>query len=177
MLSYPGQYLGNKTSHFIVALFAYLSSSKINFWILYMIKWKQVDFWLYLKLFINLIVLHRNKKVCWGYASWVECVNALSLFKFHMKCQSNGPDLRHLDAFDSFQNRIWNIVATTKKLHKNWTSNIKMIRYYVGSKYYICQGTREIPTTFFSIFNFNFSDEWSFGCNQSYTYIKRSNSS
>ena len=129
------------------------------------------------KLFIHLILLHRHRKLFWGYASWVECVNALSLFKFHMKCQSNGPDLRHLDAFNTFQNRIWNIVATTKKLHKNWTSNIKMIRYYVGSKYYICQGTREIPTTFFSIFNFNFSDEWSFGCNQSYTYIKRSNSS
>ena len=138
--------MGNKTSHFIVALFAYLSCSKINFSLLYMMNWKQVNFGVMCALSIHLIVLHRNKIVYWGYMSWVECVNALSNFRFHMKCQSCRPDLRHLNAFDRYQNRIWNSLAAMKKLHKNWTSNVKMLRYYVGSKYYICQGTREIPT-------------------------------
>ena len=51
------------------------------------------------------------------------------------------------------------LLLQRKNYIKNWTSNIKKIRYYVGSKYYICQGTREIPTTFFqfsiSIFQTN----------------------
>ena len=51
------------------------------------------------------------------------------------------------------------LLLQRKNYIKNWTSNIKKIRYYVGSKCYICQGTREIPTTFFqfsiSIFQTN----------------------
>ena len=51
------------------------------------------------------------------------------------------------------------LLLQRKNYIKNWTSNIKKIRNYVGSKCYICQGTGEIPTTFFqfsiSIFQTN----------------------